>query len=75
MRPRKNSDTHIFLDADTYQAAILNIKLPNGVRILEEDFVHKTIQNIKKKNLANRKRLEQEEKKDFKRRQQDAKRK
>lgn len=42
MRIRKNSgDRNIFLDADTYQAAILNIKLPNGVRLLEEDHVHK----------------------------------
>jgi hypothetical protein len=41
MRPRKNSDTHMFVDADTYQAAILNIKLPHGFKLLEEDNFHK----------------------------------
>ena len=50
MRIRKNSDKCIFVDADTYQAASLNIKLPNGVRLLEEDHVHKQMVNIKKKN-------------------------
>ena len=64
MRSRKNSDSHIFLDADTYQAAILNLKLPNGIRLMEEDHVHKMIQNAKKKYLASKKRQELEEKKD-----------
>ena len=41
MKKRKNSEERIFLDADTYQAAILNIKLPVGIRLLEEDHVHK----------------------------------
>ena len=63
MRTRKNSDKYIFMDADTYQAAILNIKLPNGVRLLEEDFVHKQMMNMKKKNAFLRKKQEAQERK------------
>ena len=67
IRPRKNSETQIYIDADTYQAAILNIKLPNGIRILEEDFVHKMMQNMKKKKCVNKKKQLLEEQKETKR--------
>ena len=59
MRSRKNSAEHIYLDADTYQAAILNIKLPNGIRVLEEDFVQKQMMNMKKKDVIKQRKVQQ----------------
>ena len=47
MRVRKNSENFIFLDADTYQTAILNVLLPMGIKLETEDYVQK--QNRKQK--------------------------
>jgi len=41
MRVRKNSENLIFLDADTYQTAILNVLLPMGIKLETEDYVQK----------------------------------
>ena len=49
MRTRKNSDDYIFIDADTYQAAFLNIQLPHGVRLEFENVVYRQIKKQKER--------------------------
>ena len=73
MRARKNSDKCIFLEADTYQAASLNIKLPNGVRLLEEDYVHKQMVSIRKKNAIQQRKQQQMERQEKVKKQKDEK--
>ena len=48
MRLRKE-DNYIYLDADVYQAAILNVQLPFGIRIEQEHSVLKQMQTKEKK--------------------------
>lgn len=43
MRTRKNSDDYIFIEADVYQTAFLNIQLPHGIKLENEDNVYRTL--------------------------------
>jgi len=61
MRVRKDSEDHIYIDADVYQSAFMNIQLPHGIKLDFEDNVHRSIARQKKrdKDIAHR-RLQEE---------------
>lgn len=64
MRVRKNADGHIFIDADTYQTAILNTRLPIHIRLEPEAVVKRTIQVKAKREATNRKNKEMQQKRE-----------
>jgi len=43
MRVRKDSEDHIYIDADVYQSAFMNIQLPHGIKLDFEDNVYRSI--------------------------------
>ena len=62
MRTRKNSDDYIFINADVYQTAFLNIHLPHGVKLEFEDNVYRQLKRQKEREKAMASRRLQEEK-------------
>jgi len=44
IKPRKQENEHVYLDADIYQAAVLNVKLPPGFRLECEDIILRAMQ-------------------------------
>lgn len=71
MRVRKNEDGHIFIDADTYQTAILNTRLPIHIRLEPEAVVKRTIQVKAKREATNRKNREMQQKREEQERQRE----
>ena len=61
MRTRKNSDDYIFIEADIYQTAFLNIQLPHGIKLEFEDNVYRTLKRQKEREKAAQSRRQQEE--------------
>ena len=62
MRTRKNSQDYIFIDADVYQTAFLNIQLPHGVKLEFEDNVNRTLKRLKEREKVAANRRAQDEK-------------
>lgn len=54
-KARKDENNFVCIDADTYQSAILNVKLPYGFKIECDYFVLKAIEKKKQLEKANRK--------------------
>ena len=52
MRTRKNSQDYIFIDADVYQTAFMNIQLPHGIKLEFEDNVNRTLKRQKEREKA-----------------------
>jgi hypothetical protein len=42
-RPSLTAARHVAIECDTYQACMLNMRLPKGFKIEQEDLVHKAI--------------------------------
>ena len=61
MRTRKNSDDYIFVDSDIYQTAFMNIQLPHGVKLIDEDNVYRQIKRQRDRDKAAATRRAQEE--------------
>lgn len=62
MRARKNSENFIYIDADIYETAFLNIQLPHGVKLEFEDVVFRTIKRQKDRDKQQASKRAQEEK-------------
>ena len=52
MRTRKNSEDYIFIDADVYQTAFMNIQMPHGVKLEFEDNVYRTLKRQREREKA-----------------------
>lgn len=61
MRTRKNSEDYIFIDADVYQTAFMNIQMPHGVKLEFEDNVYRTLKRQREREKAAASRRIQEE--------------
>ena len=61
MRTRKNSEDYIFIDADVYQTAFMNIQMPHGVKLEFEDNVYRTLKRQREREKAAASRRVQEE--------------
>lgn len=57
-KARRDESNYVSIDADTYQAAILNVKLPTGFKLECDYIILKTIEKKKQLEKINRK-LEQ----------------
>lgn len=52
LRPRVNAEAQVILDCDTYQASVLNNKLPKGFKLEQQELVYKalTLRQVQLKN-------------------------
>lgn len=61
-KARKDENNYVSIDADTYQAAILNLKLPPGFKLECDYIILKAIEKKKQLEKINRKMEQKAEK-------------